>query len=509
MSSVSPERIVFVDPRTAQPVGEVATTPVAEVPARVAAARAAQAEWARMPLEARKKVVAGLQKRLLARADALAQVLVEEIGKPPGEAWTSEIVTAGELIDGWLATIDDQLEPQSVELNPVNYPFKDVQVVPEPLGVIGLIMPWNYPVHLPLRTIVPAILAGNAVVFKPSEHATRCGALLAEIFAESLPKDLVVTILGGSWQGEALVRGGVDKVVFTGSVRGGRAVAAAAAEELIPCALELGSKDPAIVLVDAKLERTVEGILWGAFHNAGQDCASVERCYVDHRIYDSFVERFVARAQALRPGVDVGPLITQDALDKVHAQVTEAVAAGAKVRCGGAPTGQGYHYPATVLTDVPAGARVLTEETFGPLLPIVPFADENEAVALANDSAYGLCASVWSKDVARAKALGDRIRCGVSYVNNCCFTGPMAAASWGGRKESGYGVTGSRYALDGLVHPRTVCLDRSPQSKEMWWYPYTDSLTTMARGLVELGRSGGAKVSGVRMAVGGLVGRWK
>lgn len=509
MSLVDSERLVLIDPRTGTTAGEMAMTPVADVPGAVAAAREAQVAWARQPIEARKLVIAAFKTRLLARANELAEVLQAEIGKPAGEAWTSEIVTAGELIDHWLEVIDDELEPIPVELNPVNYPFKEVQVVPEPIGVIGLIMPWNYPVHLPLRTIVPALLAGNAVVFKPSEHAARCGRLLGEICAEALPKNLVVTVIGAAAQGAAVVSGGVDKVVFTGSVAGGRAVARAAAEKLIPCALELGSKDPAIVLLDAKLDRAVEGILWGAFHNGGQDCASVERCYVDHRIFDTFVDKFVARAKELRPELDVGPLISEDAMRRVHAQVTEAVAGGAILRCGGSPVGRGFLYPATVLTGVTRDMAVMRDETFGPILPILPFHSEDEAVALANDSSFGLGASVWSKDTARARALADRLHVGVAYVNNCCFTGPMGGAAWGGRKESGYGVTGSRYALDGLVQPRTVCVDRSPQAKEMWWYPYSDSLTTMARGLVELGRSGGAKVAGVRMTLGGLVGRWK
>ena len=509
MSKIESDTLVLQDPRTGADVGALACTPVAEVATRVSAAREAGRAWAVRPLEERMAVVSSLGKALLARGKDIVAVLGEEIGKPAGEAWTSEVVTLGELVAHWLEVIEDELEPVPVDLNPINYPGKQVQVVPEPLGVIALIMPWNYPVHLPLRTIIPALLAGNAVIFKPSEHAARCGALLAEVFASALPENLVVTIQGGPLQGAAVIDAGVDKVVFTGSVAGGRAVATHAARLLVPCALELGSKDAAIVLPDAKMDRAVEGILWGAFHNAGQDCASVERVLVHESVLDSFVERIVNRAKELRPGADVGPLIDARALAKVHAQVEDAVAKGAKVLCGGSPTGTGFHYPATVLTHVPADCDLWREETFGPVLPIAAFADEDQAVAMADDSPYGLCVSVWTKDVARGEKLATRIRCGVSYVNNCCFSGPMGGAAWGGRKASGYGVTGSRWALHGLVHPRTVVVDRSGAKKELWWYPYTPALATMAEGLVEVGRSGGSKFAGARMAISGLLGRWK
>jgi acyl-CoA reductase-like NAD-dependent aldehyde dehydrogenase len=509
MSRLESDVLVLIDPTTGADVGRLDCTPVAEVAGLVARARGAGEAWRARSLEDRIAVVRGLGAAILARAGELVAVLGAELGKPPGEAWTSELVTMGELFDHWLSVIEDELEPVPLDLNPVNYPGKQIRVEPQALGVVALIMPWNYPVHLPMRTIVPALLGGNAVVFKPSEHAARCGALLGEIFAAALPADLVVTVQGGPEQGRAVIAAGVDKVVFTGSVAGGRAVAAQAAERLVPCALELGSKDAAIVCHDAVLPRAVEGVVWGAFHNAGQDCASVERVLVDQRIYDRFVADVVAAAGKLRVGADVGPLVNAAALAKVHAQVQEAVARGARVRVGGEPTGEGFFYPPTVLTDVPADCALWREETFGPVLPIASFTNEDEAVAAANDSPYGLCVSVWSKDVARAEGLALRVRCGVSFVNNCCFSGPMGGAAWGGRGESGYGVTGSRWGLHGLVHPRTVVVDRSRGAREFWWYPYTPALSRAASGLVELGRAGGAKLRGVKDTLAGFVSRWK
>lgn len=497
------------DPRSGAVVGEIAVTPPSDVAEGVARARAAQVAWAARSLDERIDVVRSLGDAVLARAGDLVQALVDEIGKPAGEAWTSELVTAQELFAYWLDAIEDELAPAAVPLNPVNYPGKDVEVRWEPVGVVAMIMPWNYPVHLPLRTIVPALLVGDAVVWKPSELAARCGAVLDEIFRATLPKDLVITVQGAREQGEALIDAGPDHVVFVGSTATGRAVATRAAARLVPVSCELGSKDPAIVLEDANLDRTAAGLAWGAFHNAGQDCASVERIYVHEDVHDAFVEKLVAAAAALRPGKDLGPLISEAQLAKVKAHVDDAVARGAVVRAGGAPSGEGYFFPATVLTGVTDDMLVMREETFGPIAPVAAIRDEAEAVTRANALPYALCASVWSKDIRRAQDLVARVRCGTAYVNNHAFTGPMGGAAWSGRGESGWGVTGSKHMLGALTRPRTVCVDRAWGSREMWWYPYSENLVTMARGLVELTRGGGARISGARMAVTGLLGRWK
>lgn len=499
----------LVDPRTGREGGEVRCATPAEVAETVARARRAQAEWAARPLAERKAVVRRFGDQLLARAADLAQTLVEELGKAPGEAWTSELVTAQELFQHWLGVIDDELADLPVDLHPLNYPGKTVAVRAEPAGVVGLIAPWNYPLHLPLRTIVPALLAGDAVVFKPSEHAARVGARIDELGRATLPEGLLGVVQGGRAVGEALIDAGPDVVVFTGSVATGRAVAVRAAQRLIPVSLELGGKDAAIVLADADLERAANGIAWGAFHNAGQDCASIERCYVERAVFEPFVEKVVAIATSLRPGDDLGPLANAEQLARVDAQVRAALAAGAKARAGGAPSGEGFHYPATVLVDVDESMAVMQEETFGPVLPIVPVDSVDEAVGRANASKYGLTGSVWTRDLAKGRAIADRLLVGTTFVNNCCFTGPMGGAAWSGRRESGYGVTGSRYALHALIKPRTVCVDRSRARREMWWYPYGENLVTMARGLVELGRAGGSKVDGVRLAATGLLNRWK
>lgn len=518
LDSMTAPALPLIDPRTGARAGELPSTAPVDVAAVVTRARAAGVAFAALPLSDRKKAVKKLGDVLLARAGEAADVLVAEIGKPAPEAWTSEVLTAQELFAHWLGVIDDELADVEVPVSPVNYPGKTIRIEQHPLGVVALIMPWNYPFHLPLRTIVPALLAGNAIVFKPSEHAPRTGALLASICQAALPAGLVEVVQGDGSVGQALIDAGPDKVVFTGSVATGRAVAVRAAERLIPVALELGSKDPAIVLADADLERAANGIVWGAFHNAGQDCASVERCYVERSVYDAFLERVVAATKTLRPVLDVGPLVNARQLAVVERQVEEARANGAAVLTGGARglwgdaepgLSGGYWYPPTVLTGVTDGMEVMREETFGPVLPIVPVADVEEAVARANASPFALCASVWGRDRDHAEEVLARITCGVAYVNNCCFTGPMGGATWGGRKSTGYGVTGSRFGLHGLVTPRTVVIDRSRGAREMWWYPYSGALSTMAQGVIEATRAGGARMKGAGMALNGLLNRWK
>jgi len=297
--------------------------------------------------------------------------------------------------------------------------------------------------------------------------------------------------------------------VFTGSVRTGRHVSRVAAERLIPAGLELGGKDAALVLADADIERAAAGITWAAMAFAGQNCAAVERCYVHRSLYQPFVDKVVERTKALRPMTDVGPLVTEAQLELVKRHVAEAVAAGARVLCGGDAPGPGLYHAPTVLTDVPADAAILREETFGPVLPIVPFDDVDEAVGWINATDYGLTTSVWTRDLELGETMASAMVCGVVTINNHSFTGALPDASWGGVKASGHGTTNSRFALYEMMRPRTVLVDAMSAPRELWWYPYNDALVDVARGMVELSRRGGGRLQGVRTALSGLLNRWK
>jgi acyl-CoA reductase-like NAD-dependent aldehyde dehydrogenase len=504
------EHIQSIDPRDLSERGaKIRCTAVSEVPALVAGARAAQREWEELGLKRRKWAVADLHQAFLENAQKIADLLAEECGRPAGEAWTAEIVANNGLFSYWLGHIDDLLTAFPLSLSPLDYPRKSGVVRLEPKGVLGLITPWNLPVAIPLRMLVPALLAGNAVVWKPSEHTARLSAFLHELIDKHLPKGVVTLLQGGGAVGEALVRDQIDGIFFTGSVRTGKRISAIAGERMIPASLELGGKDAAVVLADAPLERTVNGVVWAAFGFAGQNCAAIERCYVHRSIYDRFVNMAVEATRALRPLQDIGPLVTEAQLDIVRRQVAEAVAGGAKIRCGGGAPGPGWYHEPTVLTDVRDDMAVMREETFGPVLPIVPFDDIDAVIERANASAYGLTASVWTSNLIHGEALAGSFATGVVTINNHAFTGALPDGAWTGVKDSGHGVTNSRFALYEMTRPRTVVVDALSGPHEMWWYPYNDALIDATRGLIELTRKGGDRLQGVRGALSGLLNRWK
>ncbi len=502
-------RILCFDPRSGERRAEVPCTPPGAVAGLVERARAAQDAWFELGLDGRRRAVAELHQAFLARADEVVALLAEECGRPAGEAWTSEVVANHDLFRWWLGHVDDLLTPTPVDLDPLSYPRKRGAVRLLPRGVVGLITPWNLPVAIPLRTLVPALLAGNAVVFKPSEHSPRTGALLGELCAAALPEGVVTVVQGGAEQGRALVEARPDALVFTGSARTGRAISEAAGRLGLPVSLELGGKDAAIVLADAELDRAAAGVVWGAFAFAGQNCAAVERCYVDAGVFDAFVERVVERTRRLRPLADVGPLVTPEQLAIVERHVREAVAAGARALTGGRAEGPGLYHPPTVLVDVTEDMAVMREETFGPVLPIVPFERPEDAIAAVEASPWGLTASVWTRDLELGETLASNLSVGVATVNNHGFTGALPSAAWGGTKGSGHGVTNSRFALYELTRPQTVVVDAARGPRELWWYPYNDALARVASGMIALSRRGGERLQGLRAALSGFIHRWK
>ncbi len=433
----------------------------------VAAMRAAQLSWARTPLAERAALVRRVGDQLAARAEELARVVCEETRKDPVDAWFADVVPNLELFAHWTGPGLDAIRPRKAPISSLKFPDKRGTLHFEPRGIIGLISPWNYPAALPLRTLVPALVAGNAVLFKPSEVTPRTGALVAELFTRVLPGGLVTVIQGAAEAGQAVVDH-ADHVVFTGSVATGRKVAVRCAEQLKTVSLELGGKDAALVLKDCDLERTVQGVLWGAMGNSGQNCASVERVYVERPIYDAFVQRLVQAAGRL----SVAPVATeaQDAVVRRH--LDDARARGAKLH--------GDYPGAVVLTDVPEDALVMTEETFGPLCPVVPVDSYEDGLQRANRSRYGLTLSVWTQDEPRARTIAERANVGVVTVNNCAMTASMPFAPWSGRRESGHGVTNSHLAILEMVQPKFVLFDGA-RAPEAWWFPNTASAVSLAR----------------------------
>lgn len=477
-----------------------------EVTESLSRARAAQPAFAELPLSARVRALRPLASRILARADEIAAVVHEETGKPAAEALLAEVIPNADLVEYWLAEAPRLFEAEELSLDPLSYPSKGAVLERAPRGVVALITPWNYPVAIPLRTLVPALLSGNAVVFKPSEVTPRSGALVASLFDGLLPHGVLSIVQGGGDVGGALVGGDVDLVVFTGSVRTGKRIAVACAERLIACSLELGGKDAAIVLADADVERAANGVAWGALTNAGQNCASIERVYVESAVADAFTKRVAEIVSGLRFGVDFGPLTTDAQAEIVRSHLEQAKASGAEVVAAAElPPDAGSRAVApTVLRVKDESTPLMQDETFGPVLPIVVVASAGEAIERANASRFGLTGSIWSKHLGKAEQLARKLRVGVVTINNHGFTAAIPALPWTGTGETGTGITNSPHALAELTRPRVVLTDASRARRELWWYPYTPALDAVARAMAKV--RGGAGAFGRVAALFSLIG---
>jgi acyl-CoA reductase-like NAD-dependent aldehyde dehydrogenase len=478
----------------------------------VARARAAQLGWGELSVRTRVKRLAPLKNRVLDRAEAIAACVREEVGKPDVEVLLGEVLPSADVVAYWRRSIEDLLEPAPVDLDRLSYPDKFGTIFREPRGVVGVLMPYNFPVALPLRTLVPALLAGNAVVFKPSEVTPRSGELVRDLFAGLLPDGVLEVLQGDAQVGAALCATDVDLVVFTGSVATGRKVARACAERLVPCSLELGGKDAAIVLRDANLDRAANGVVWGAMTNAGQNCASIERVYVDRHVGEAFIGRVRTVVASLRPGIEVAPLATSSQEAIVAGHVRDALARGAEVVIGSSGEASAGAFAPTVVRVDSDDMPLMREETFGPVLPIALVDGPDEAIARANASRYGLTASLWTRDLRAARRLARRLRAGVVTVNNHAFTGALPAAPWSGYGESGWGVTNSPLALDALTRPRFVLVDKSRARRDLWWYPYTPALRTIGTKMAIVRssrRNPFARLAALVALVGAFLGRWR
>jgi acyl-CoA reductase-like NAD-dependent aldehyde dehydrogenase len=498
-----PSPFAMSSPLDGTALSEVAATPMSEIPELVARAHEAQRAWADRNIAQRIKAIAPAKSRLLDRAETIASAVHKEIGRPEVEVLLGEILPSADVVGYWTDSIEELMDPMEVALDKLAFPGKSGLIHREPRGVIGLISPWNMPIAIPLRTMIPALLAGNAIVWKPSEVSPRAAQFVKEAF-DGLPEGLLSIVQGGAEAGAAIASANVDLVVFTGSVATGRKVAHACAERLVPCSLELGGKDAAIVLADANLDRAANGIVWGALTMCGQNCASVERVYVEKGVSKEFTDKVVEIVKSLRAG-DVGPLATERQRKIVSEHVEGAKKAGANVIVGGAEGKEGYAYAPTVLTVESDDLPIMRDETFGPVIPIATVESAEEAVTRANASRYGLTASVWTRKTARGEELAKRLRAGVVTINNHAFTGALPAAPWSGVGETGYGITNSPLALEALTRPRFVLVDRNRAKRELWWYPYTPTIRTIALAFAALRSKTSSIVTKVR-AVLQLVG---
>jgi acyl-CoA reductase-like NAD-dependent aldehyde dehydrogenase len=481
MEAVQSERarIVSYSPGSGEPVGSVEVADPAAVEAAVDRARAAQQDWAASGVRARAEILRRVQERVWDRAEEIIRLMGRECGKPRFEVQSMEIGNHVVMLDYFVRHAERILAPHPIHIH--GFVNRASYLHYEPLGVVGVISPWNYPFALANGPSAMALLAGNAVVVKPSEFTPLIQDLAREIYLEGgVPEDVFQVVHGAGETGTALVAH-VDGIVFTGSTRTGRKVAAQCGERLIPCVLELGGKAPALVLPDAPLDRTVHGLVWGAFCNAGQTCASVERAFVGADLHDAIVSRVVEATKKLRVGdpatteVDVGPMNNPRQLAIVAELVDDAVRQGARVLTGGKRRdGPGLFYEPTVLDDVRPDMRIAREEFFGPVLPILRVEGEAEMLRIANDHPLGLLGYVFSKDMRRAKEIAERLEVGTTMINDVVATNGFPETPWGGVKASGLGRTHSDDGLRNLCQKRHVHYNWLEILKhELWWFPYT------------------------------------
>jgi acyl-CoA reductase-like NAD-dependent aldehyde dehydrogenase len=502
------EEILQAPSRTSPPSGDipvenpatgetVATVPdlgpeaVAEMAAR---GRAAQPEWEAYGFDGRARVLLRAQKWLMDNAERVVETIVSETGKTYEDAQLAEIGYAGNAFGFWAKEGPNYLADESVKSSQILVKGKKLILRYRPLGLIGVIGPWNYPLTNSFGDCIPALMAGNSVILKPSEITPLTSLLLAEGLREcGLPENVLQIATGRGPTGAALVEQ-VDMIMFTGSTKTGRKVAETAAQRLIPASLELGGKDPMIVLSDADLERAANFATYYSMQNAGQTCISIERVYVEAPVYDEFVAKVAEKVGALRVGkpegfgsVEVGAITFPPQLETIKDHVADALQKGARVLTGGNQVaGAGRFYEPTVLVDVDHSMKCMTEETFGPTLPIMKVADADEAVRLANDSPYGLGASVFSKDTARGEAVARRLEAGAANVNDAMINYTVLELPMGGAKASGLG---SRHGAGGIrkyCSQQAIVVTKLAMKKELFMYPYKSRTSKMLAGLFKL-----------------------
>jgi acyl-CoA reductase-like NAD-dependent aldehyde dehydrogenase len=473
------ERIAVENPATGETIGYVDDMDAATVAAIVDRARAAQPAWDTIGFEGRAAKLRDLRTWLVENRNRVIDVLVKEGGKTPEDAMLADLWYVCDALGFWGRKAGKYLADERVKTHSPLLLGKKVMVRYRPLGVVGVIGPWNYPLTNTFGDAIPALMAGNSVVMKPSEITPLTSMLLTEgVEAVGLPEGVLSVATGRGETGAALVDN-VDMIMFTGSTRTGKKIMASAAERLIPVSLELGGKDPMIVLGDADLERAANMAVQWAMSNSGQICMAVERVYVEEPVYDAFVSSVVEKVSRLRQGapgepgtIDVGAMTFPPQIEIVDRHVRDAVDKGAHVHVGGkqAP-GPGRFYEPTVLTGVDHTMEVMRDETFGPVLPIMKVRDADEALRLANDTRYGLNSSVFTRDLEKGERIARRLEAGNACVNDALMNYLAQEAPFGGTGESGLGVRHGPQGIRKYSSPQTIMVTRFGPKREPSMFP--------------------------------------
>ena len=450
-------------------------------------ARLGQPEWASWPISRRFAALERAAKAMLRDRSTVLALAKEEMGKHGVEGLFTEALGPLETLKAWRRLVEGA-HSRPVGLSRLSFPKKSARVELVPRGVIGILAPWNYPVAGLYRSVYPALLSGNAVLVKPSEYTPRTSSWFITHLANEVPLGVAQAILGDGRVGAALLEAGVDACVFTGSTRTGVQVRTRCAELGIPSSIEMGGKDAALVLSDCALPRTVAGITQWALSNSGQSCGAIEIVYVEEDIADHFVDRLTRSWKQLRTGpgsddVDVHPVANSKQLDIIEMHVSDALRKGARLACGGVRTMRGLGYPPTLLDCCHEAMDVVREETFGPVLAVVRIKGTEDAVRQINAGKYGLGASIWTRDEARARRIAGRLEVGIVSINNHSFTGAIPALPWSGTRATGYGVANSEWSLLTFCRPKAVIVDRS-SDPDPYWMPFDRDLRDLGEALV-------------------------
>jgi len=490
MSAILPiqnDEIVSYNPATGAELGRVPIRTADEVAAAVERARVAFQGWRSTSFSERSRLVMAAREVILADIDGIAHLISRESGKPFGEAISMEIAPVLDLMQHFARSTKKLLSPKKINIGLYALMGRSSRIVYHPLGVVAIIPAWNYPFSIPLGEAVMALMAGNSVVIKPSELTPLTGIKIGEIFERAgATPHLLQIVTGDGSTGDALVKAKPDKIMFTGSVATGKKIATEAAKNLTSVVLELGGKDAMIVLEDANLDMAAAGAVWGAFCNAGQSCSSVERLYVHEKVAKELAAKIVERTKQMKQGdgsrddVSIGAMSSERQVNIVEDHVQNFRESGAKIEIGGERND--LFYSPTVITGATNDMRAMRDETFGPTLPIATFSTDEEAIRLANDSEFGLTASVWTRNKSRGERIARQIEAGSVCVNEVLYTHGIGQTPWGGFKNSGRGRTHGELGLMELVQPQHIHVNRISLFPNAWWFPYSPAGVETFRG---------------------------
>jgi succinate-semialdehyde dehydrogenase/glutarate-semialdehyde dehydrogenase len=495
------EKLVIKSPATLEPVGEACLASSADCEEALHSARLAFPSWRDITIRERQRIFQRAGQILYARSNEAARLLAMEKGSPLTEALSVEVLGSLEALDYYGRNVGKGILPKKMKPRLPLFAHKKSLFKFQPLGPTLIISPWNFPLLIPVCDTLSALATGNTVVLRPSTTTPFIALLVGEVFLEAgLPPGVLNVVPCRRAQAEELIiHPGLMTIMFTGSVPTGKRIMELASRNLTNVVLELGGKDPMIVLEDADLERAVSGAVWAAFMNTGQSCASIERAYVAREVAGAFTDKTVAMTKRIKVGnpldesTEMGPLATLGQLELVEAHIRDARKKGATVLCGGErpKAGPGYFLTPAVLTGVDHTMKIMKEETFGPVLPIMPFGDLEEAIALANDCDYGLTASVWTRDKRAAARIADRLEAGSVTINDHMYSFTEPEAIWGGIKRTGMGRSHGPYGLLHLMNIKYIGSDFAKNCSQLWWYPYGAEKTgVIRRALVLLHQNG-------------------